>query len=287
MKIAVIGADGQLGADVAKAFMEHGETVSQLTHSQIEVADYNSVSSVLVEVRPNVIVNTAAMHHVENCERDSSKAFRVNGLGAKNVAVVAEAVGAVLIHVSTDYVFDGKKRSPYTEEDNPQPVNAYGITKLAGEHFIRSTMKKYFVVRTSGLYGKNPCRAKGGLNFVELMLKLAKDRGEVRVVNDEMVSPTSTAELAEQLVHLSRADSYGIYHATADGSCTWFEFAQEIFNMTQTTVCLQVASRDEYSTKVKRPKYSVLENHGLKKLGINILRPWQDGVRAYLDARVV
>jgi dTDP-4-dehydrorhamnose reductase len=286
MKIAVIGADGQLGTDVVYAFVARGDTVYKLTHSLIEIADLNSVSGALEKIEPHLIINTAAMHHVEDCETNPVKAFAVNSLGAKNLAVTAHALSSVLMHISTDYVFNGDKRCPYTEDDNPQPKNAYGITKLAGEHFIRSNTEKHFIVRTSGLYGKSPCRAKGGPNFVELMLKLARERGEVRVVNNEMVSPTSTAELAEQLVHLSRVDRYGIYHATAEGSCTWYDFAQEIFRLSKISVTLQVARRGEYPAKVRRPEYSVLENQGLKKLDINIFKTWQEGLRVYLNTQI-
>jgi len=188
--------------------------------------------------------------------------------------------------VSTDYVFDGSKGSPYIEEDNPLPLNAYGITKLAGEHFVRATMAKHFVIRTSGLYGASPCRAKGGLNFIELMLKLARERGEVRVVDSEVVSPTSTAELAQQIVQLSRSECYGLYHATAEGSCSWYEFAREIFAITDTPVRLNIAGANEFPAKVARPKYSVLENRALKTHGLNAFKPWQDALHKYLGNRV-
>jgi dTDP-4-dehydrorhamnose reductase len=285
MKIAVIGADGQLGSDLVAAFATHGDVVSALTHSHIEIADPDSVSCVLEAIKPEVIINTAAMHHVESCEREPAKAFAVNGLGAKNLAVVAQGLRAVLMHVSTDYVFDGSKGSPYTETDNPLPLNAYGITKLAGEHFVRTHTEKHFVVRTSGLYGKSPCRAKGGLNFIELMLKLAKERGEVRVVDSEVVSPTSTADLAQQLVQLSRSECYGLYHATAEASCSWYEFAREIFALTDTPVRLHVARPGELPAKVPRPKYSVLENQALKARGLNTLKSWRDGLHTYLEGR--
>jgi dTDP-4-dehydrorhamnose reductase len=286
MKIAVIGANGQLGSDLVAAFSENGDAVSGLTHSDIEISELPSVSLSLEEVRPQVIVNTAAMHHVENCEREPEKAFAVNALGPRNLAIVARDLGAALMHVSTDYVFDGSKGSPYVEEDNPQPLNAYGITKLAGEQFVRATTAKHFVIRTSGLYGKSPCRAKGGLNFIELMLKLAKERGEVRVVDSEVVTPTSTAELAQQIVQLSRSDCYGLYHATAEGSCSWHEFAREIFAITETPVRLKVAAADEFPAKVARPKYSVLENRALKSHGLNAFKPWQDALHKYLGNRV-
>jgi dTDP-4-dehydrorhamnose reductase len=286
MKIAVIGANGQLGSDLVAAFSENGDAVHGLTHADIEISDLHSVSHAIENIGPQLIVNTAAMHHVENCEREPEKAFAVNALGPNNLALVARDLGAVLVHVSTDYVFDGSKGNPYVEEDTPRPLNAYGITKLAGEHFVRATTAKHFVVRTSGLYGKSPCRAKGGLNFIELMLKLAKERGEVRVVDSEVVSPTSTVELAEQIVQLSHSDCFGLYHATAEGSCSWYEFAREIFAITDTAVRLKIAAPDEFPAKVPRPKYSVLENGALKSHGLNAFKPWQNGLHKYLANRV-
>src|ERR1700689_3163314 len=286
MKIAVIGANGQLGSDLVAAFSANGDAVCELTHSGIEISDLHSVSQAVEGIRPEVIVNTAAMHHVENCEREPEKAFAVNALGPRNLAMVARDLGAALMHVSTDYVFDGSKGSPYIEDDNPLPLSAYGVTKLAGEHFVRATTPRHFVIRTSGLYGKSPCRAKGGLNFIELMLKLAKERGEVSVVDDEVVTPTSTAELAQQMVQLSHSDCYGLYHATAEGSCSWHEFAREIFAITDTPVRLKVAAPGAFPSKVARPKYSVLENRGLKSRGLNSFKPWQDALHKYLGNRI-
>jgi dTDP-4-dehydrorhamnose reductase len=270
MKIAVIGANGQLGSDVVKAFALAGDEVLSLTHADIDLASMDSVAARMQEIRPEVVVNTAALHHVENCEKDPALAFAVNGIGARNLAIAAKHSKAIVIHVSTDYVFDGAKRSPYDEGDPPNPLNVYGNTKLAGEHFVRSTADKHFVVRTSAIYGKSPCRGKGGLNFVELMLKLARERGEVKVVDSEFVTPTSTAEIAKQIVALSRSDAYGLYHATAEGSCSWHEFAKEIFTLTKTPVKLHVAGPNEFPAKVPRPKYSVLENSELKRRGLNV-----------------
>jgi dTDP-4-dehydrorhamnose reductase len=286
MKIAVIGANGQLGSDLVAAFSENGDVACALTHSDIEISDLHSVSHVLEDIRPQVVVNAAAMHHVENCEREPEKAFAVNALGPRNLAIVARDLGEVLMHVSTDYVFDGSKGSPYTEEDNPRPLNAYGITKLAGEHFVRATTARHFIIRTSGLYGKNPCRAKGGLNFIELILKSAKEQGEVRVVDSEVVTPTSTGELAQQIVQLSHSDCYGLYHASAEGSCSWYEFAREIFALTDTPVRLRVAAPDEFPIKVARPKYSVLENRALKSRGLNAFKPWREALHKYLADRI-
>jgi dTDP-4-dehydrorhamnose reductase len=283
MKIAVIGADGQLGTDVVKAFTANGDEVVSLTHADIELSDAGSVSEHLGAVRPNVIVNTAAMHHVDKCEQDPARAFAVNGLGAKNLALASKELGATLMHISTDYVFDGEKAAPYVETDAPRPLNAYGNSKLSGEYFVRGTAPQHFVLRTSAIYGKSPCRAKGGLNFIELMLKLARERGEVKVVDDEIVSPTSTRDIARQTVALSRSNAYGLYHATAESSCSWYAFAKEIFELNGTKVNLMKAGPNEFPIKVPRPKYSVLENAGLKKQGLNVFRTWQEGLREYFS----
>jgi dTDP-4-dehydrorhamnose reductase len=283
MKIAVIGANGQLGADVVRSFETNGDEVFPLTHAEVEIADRDSVFHVMQRIRPHLVINTAAMHHVEKCEQEPEKAFAVNALGARNLALLAQEIGATLMHVSTDYVFDGCKESPYTEADCPRPLNTYGNTKLAGEYYVRSSMEKHFVLRTSGLYGETPCRAKGR-NFVDLMLKLANERGEVRVVDTEWVSPTFTRELARQLVALSRSDAYGLYHATAESSCSWYEFAQEIFRLTCTRVDLKIAGANEFPAKVARPGFSVLENCALKAKGLNTFGTWQEGLRDYLGS---
>lgn len=282
MKVVVVGSNGQLGSDVVRAFADNGDDVLPLTHVDIEIADGPSVASKLRELQPGMVVNTAAMHHVENCELQPDRAFAVNALGVRNLALTARDIGAVLFHVSTDYVFDGSKVSPYEEQDPPRPLSVYGNSKLAGEYFVRATLEKHFVLRTSAIYGKSPCRAKSGLNFIQLMLKLAKERGEVRVVDSEVVTPTPTSDLARQMVALSRCERYGLYHATAEGACSWFEFAREIFALTDTQVNLKVAGPNEFPAKVPRPKYSVLENRGLKLLGLNTFRSWQEGLREYL-----
>lgn len=284
MRVAVIGANGQLGVDIVNAFSTAGESVVSLTHSDLDVSLLTLTRNVLGCIRPCTIVNTAAMHHVETCEKEPGRAYEVNAVGGRNLAIAARELGAKLVHISTDYVFDGTKCSPYTEEDLAAPLNVYGNTKLAGEAFIRGLGEKYFVVRTSALYGKNPCRAKGGRNFVETMLKLARERDEVRVVDDEIVSPTYTADLAKQIVELSRTNHYGLYHATAEESCTWYEFARAIFEVAKIKVNLAVASANEFPAKVPRPKYSVLENSALKKLGLNSFEPWRFGLMNYLAA---
>jgi dTDP-4-dehydrorhamnose reductase len=222
------------------------------------------------------------MHHVEKCEQDPARAFAVNAIGARNLALVTREMDAVLVHISTDYVFDGTKGEPYLEEDPALPLNVYGNSKLAGENFVRTLNPKHFVLRTSALYGKHPCRAKGGLNFVELMLKLGRERGSVRVVNDEHVSPTATLGVARQIAALRQCRDYGLYHATAEGSCSWYEFAKEIFAAAGMPVDVQVAHASEFAGKVPRPHYSVLENRHLKAVGINVFQSWQEDLAGYM-----
>ena len=282
MRVAVIGANGQLGCDICKAFLEGGDEIIPLNHDSLDITDFNKSKLILEQAKARLVINTAALHNVDACEADSIKAFEVNGIGARNLALLSNEFDFVLFHISTDYVFDGAKKAPYIETDCAAPLNVYGNTKLCGENFVRTVAKKYFVVRVSGLYGTNPCRAKGGLNFVRLMLKLAKERDEIRVVDDEVLSPTFTEDIASQIVALSKSDKYGLYHATAQGSCSWYTFAARIFELSGVKVKLSVARPGEFPAKVPRPKYSVLENNCLKALSLDIMPHWEDGLRNYL-----
>jgi dTDP-4-dehydrorhamnose reductase len=285
MKIAVIGANGQLGHDVVRAFADQGDEVCSLTHDEVELASLESVATCLRSQQPDIVVNTAAMHHVEKCEQQPDRSYAVNATGSRNLAMITRDLGATLVQISTDYVFDGRKGIPYIESDAALPLNVYGKTKLEGEQFVSITNPKHFVLRTAALYGNHPCRAKGGQNFVDLMLRLARERGRVRVVNQEFTSPTPTADLARQITRLSRSDAYGLYHATAEGHCSWYEFAREIFDMAGIQVELEVASPTEFPMKVPRPYYSVLENRRLKDRGLNVFRPWQVGLHEYLQEK--
>jgi dTDP-4-dehydrorhamnose reductase len=271
-----------MGADVVSAFASRGDAVTSLTHADIELSSLDSVRACLGMQAVDVVVNTAAMHHVENCEQQPAKAYAVNAIGARNLALVTRELEAALVHVSTDYVFDGVKGEPYVENDTPLPINVYGNSKLAGEYFVRTVNPKHFVLRTSALYGKHPCRAKGGQNFVDLMLRLGHDRGRVRVVDSEFVSPTATVDVARQIVALSDCEAFGLYHATAEGSCSWHEFAKEIFATANLNVQVEIASPSEFPAKVPRPLYSVLDNRRLKNEGLNVFRPWQAGLVEYL-----
>jgi len=285
VKVAVIGAEGQLGREIVAAFAAAGEAVTPLAHADIEVASMESVEGALREMRPDLVVNTAAFHHVERCEDDPARAFAVNSLGARHVAQVTDSLGAKLLHISTDYVFDGVKETPYLETDPASPLNAYGNSKLSGEHFVRCTNPRHFVVRVSAIYGAHPCRAKAGLNFVDLMLRLAREKEEIRVVDDEIVSPTPTVGVARQVVLLARTTDYGLYHASAEGSCSWYEFARAIFDLTAAKVRLERAKPGDFPRKAPRPKYSVLENAALKGRSLNLFTDWRNGLETYLASR--
>ena len=282
MKVAVIGANGQLGSDVYRVFQDNGDNVVALNHDAFEVSNFETVDYVMHDVMPDLVINTAAMHNVEACEEDPVKSFAVNGIGARNLALVSNDAGFILMHISTDYVFDGAKQAPYVEADFPIPLNVYGNTKLSGELFVRTIANKHFVLRVSGLYGMNLCRAKGGHNFVTLMLKLANERDEVRVVDDEILTPTYTEDIAHQIVRLSQCTDYGLYHVTAQESCSWYEFAGKIFEFTNASVHLSKADPGEFPAKVPRPKYSVLENKALQSVGLDIMPHWSVGLQRYL-----
>jgi dTDP-4-dehydrorhamnose reductase len=284
MKVAVLGANGQLGADLVIAFREAGDEVIPLDHGDLEVSDDSSVMSALRNVSAELIVNTAAMHDVEKCELDPGRAFAVNALGTRFIARACATSGAALVHVSTDYVFGGEKGSPYVETDAPRPLNTYGISKLAGEYYARCENPKTFVVRTSAIYGSHPCRAKGGDNFVRLMLRLGRERGKVRVVDDELVSPTYAVDLAKQIVRIARTNEFGLYHATSSGQCTWHEFATAIFEEAGMDVVTEIATAADFPAKVRRPAYSVLDNRALRDRGLDVMPSWRDALKRYISA---
>lgn len=284
MKIAVIGADGQLGTDIRKTLEDNDHEVKGLTISDIDITDSEAVTKLMAKIRPQMVINTAAFHDVPKCESEPVKSYMVNAEGARNLAVACNSVDATLMQISTDYVFDGKKQVPYIETDRTVPLNVYANTKLSGEHYVEAIAKKYYILRVSGIYGKTPCIGKGGKNFVELMLWLSQNKPEVRVVDDEFLTPTSTVEVSRQIKKMMDVlPEFGLYHATAEGSCSWYEFAKEIFDITKPDIKFNKALPGEFKVDVNRPTYSVLENKHLNDLGINVFRNWKDGLREYLS----
>jgi len=279
----VLGATGQLGADVVDAFRSAGWDVVGLGHGDVDVADGPAVLAAVLAARPSLVVNTAAFHHLDRCEEDQPSAYAVNAIGARNVAVAAADTGAALIHISTDYVFDGAKGSPYEESDLPGPLNVYGASKVAGEYLVQAICPRALVVRTSGLYGPRPCRAKGGLNFPRLMLKLAREKGELTVVTDEVVGPTYTPDLARQLVALADTNGYGIVHATGVGEVSWHAFAAETLRLAGVSgVPIHEATAATMVRKVRRPAYSILAHRRLQELDVMVMRPWQEALAEYV-----
>lgn len=285
MKVAVIGSDGQLGSDVCREFEAAGHEPLPLGHERIEIADLETVRGVLRGLRAGLVINTAAMHHLERCEDHPRGAYAVNAIGALNLATVCHEADVPLMHVSTDYVFDGATARPYLESDLPRPLNVYGNTKLSGEHYVAATTERHVILRVSGLYGHHVCRAKGP-NFVDKMLELGRTRPELRVFDDEVLTPTSTREVARQMVRLARAELYGVVHATAAGQCSWYEFAREIIRLAGMRTRVSIADPGEFPVKVPRPKYSVLENGVLRAAGMDVFKPWQEALAEYLGAAV-
>jgi len=280
MKLAIIGANGQLGTDLQEVFSAEHDVIG-LNHSDIEITDVNSVKRVLTSAKPEIIVNTAAYNLVPEAEKFPEKAFQINGTGVLNLARVCQDLGIRLIHYSTDYVFDGKKQKPYTEDDCPNPLNVYANTKLAGEYFALNYSDNSMVIRVSGIYGKVPSRGKGG-NFITTMIKLAKEKPEVRVVNDEILTPTPTYCIAKNTAALIKTGASGLYHMSCEGECSWYEFAKTIWESLQLETPLYSASVKDFPLVVKRPFYSVLENKSLNKLGMNQMPHWKEALKEFL-----
>ena len=284
MKIVIIGANGQLGTDLLEVLSKEHDVIG-LDHSDIEITEIDSVKNALSAIRPAIVLNTAAYHIVPEAEKFPAKAFQINGIGTMNVAKVCQDLDTRLVHYSTDYVFDGKKQKPYTEDDRPNPLSVYANTKLSGEYFALNYCDRSYVVRVSGIYGKVPCRAKGG-NFITTMIKLANEKPEVRVVDDEILTPTPTYHIAKNTAALIGKDAFGLYHMSCEGEVSWYEFAKVIWETLQLKTPLYAASVKDFPLVVKRPFYSVLENKNLNKLGINQMPNWKEALKKFLVSEV-
>lgn len=280
-RLAIIGSSGQLGLDIVSAARAAGHDVAPLTHAEIDITNADSTWTALRDAAPDVVINAAALSDVPRCEREPETAFAVNAFGVRNIAIAAAKLSIPLLHVSTDFVFDGNKPTPYIESDLPSPVNVYGASKLAGEHFVTAIQPKHFVVRTSALYGVNPCRAKPQDNFVRAVLRKGRETGEVQVVATQRVSPTSTESLSRQLLSLVATEAYGLFHATSQGACTWAEFATAIFEIAGIPARV-IAATAVADGEVARPANSVLENAGLQRLGLDTMPDWREALSGYL-----
>jgi dTDP-4-dehydrorhamnose reductase len=279
MRAVVIGANGQLGTDLVKILS--GWDMMGLTHSDLDIRDLAQARAVLSQLKPDAVINTAAFNRVDDCEDDPDKAFSANAYGARNLARVCADSDCALMHISTDYVFGGEQVSPYTEDDAPNPLSVYGASKLAGEYFVRNICPKHFIVRTSGLYGLAGSSGKGG-NFVETMIRLAGPGKPLRVVEDQVLTPTYTKDLAQRLKALLQTQAYGLYHITNRGQCSWYEFAARIFLFLGLKPDFGPTTTKAFGAKAQRPAYSVLAQAKLKQLGIGDLPLWEDALKRYL-----
>lgn len=275
-KIIVTGCNGQLGRAVNLEFKNNTEIEFVNTDvDELDITDIDKVMELARQVKPYAIINCAAHTGVDACEDEWDKAYRINAIGPRNLSIAASETGAKMIHISTDYVFNGRADKPYTEFDKPDPQGAYGVTKLAGENMVRDFADRYFILRTAWLYGD-------GKNFVKTMLRLSENNDKVRVVGDQVGSPTSAKELAAAIDRLIFTENYGIFHATCEGSCSWAQFAEEIFKMAGKKTVVESITTQEFGAKAPRPAYSILENYMLKLTTDYKFADWHDALDAYM-----
>lgn len=273
MKVLVTGATGMLGSDLCPMLEDAGFEVIETTRAELDITDEQNVKDVINDVKPDYVVHCAAYTNVDGAEDEPDKAELVNGTAAKYIASACKENEAVLIYISTDYVFDGTKNTPYVPEDKTNPINAYGLSKLHGEQAVQENCDRYYILRTSWLYGHH------GKNFVETMISLA-NKPEVKVVDDQIGCPTWTVDLADAIISFIDEDpDYGIYHACGGGNTTWYGFAKEIYNQTGLKVNLKPCTTQEFPRPAKRPQYSIMDNEGL-------LRDWKLALKEYIELRI-
>ncbi|HZP84524.1 MAG TPA: dTDP-4-dehydrorhamnose reductase [Chthonomonadaceae bacterium] len=292
MRVLVTGANGMLGLDLCAVLEQAGhdvvrtdmavrEGISVPTWEQMDITDTQAVQHVVLRHQPDAVIHVAAYTDVDGCERHPDLAFRVNAFGTWNLAAVCGAHHVTLVYISTDFVFDGTKRTPYTEFDTPNPISHYGASKLAGERFVAQLCRQHFIVRSAWLFG-----AQGAKCFPDTMLKLAATRKELSVVIDQIGCPTHTLDLSRALIELLESPLYGTYHITNSGSCSWFEFAQKTLELAGVqNVEVKPMPASLWPSPTRRPAYSVLRHYALELQGRDNLRPWQMALAEYLTLR--
>lgn len=285
-KIMITGCNGQLGRALNRLYeKEQGITLINTDVFQgeniipLDITDVDAVLSFVREVKPDAIVNCAAHTNVDKCETDIDNAYKINAIGPRNLSLAATEVRAKLMHISTDYVFPGTEDRALTEFDAVGPVSMYGKTKLAGENFVREFSDKHFIVRTAWLYGD-------GKNFAKTMLRLAENHDEVNVVKDQFGTPTSASELARAIKYLLPTENYGLFHGTCEGSCSWADFAAEIFRLAKKDTRVNYITTEEFGSPTKRPAYSILDNYMLRLTTDFAFAPWQEAIEKYMRAIV-
>ena len=276
MKVLVTGVKGQLGYDVVNELVKRGHIAIGTDIEEMDITDKNSVDSVIMENTPDAVIHCAAYTAVDAAEDNEELCRKINAEGTQNIADVCKELDIKMIYISTDYVFDGEGERPWEPEDERTPLNVYGQTKYEGELAVQNTLSKYFIVRIAWVFGVN------GKNFIKTMLNLGKTRDALTVVNDQFGSPTYTYDLAKLLVDMVETEKYGIYHATNEGICTWYEFACEIFKQAGINVKVSPVSASEYPAKAKRPSNSRMSKEKLTEQGFEKLPTWQDALARYL-----
>lgn len=276
MKVLVTGVNGQLGYDVVKELEKRGHKAVGVDRKEMDLTSTEQIKECIENVKPEAIIHCAAYTAVDKAEDEEELCRRVNAIATKDIAECAKKLDIPMIYISTDYVFDGSKDGEYTEDDIPNPINVYGKTKHEGEVYVQELLEKYYIVRISWVFGEN------GNNFIDTMLRLAKDRNEINVINDQVGSPTYTKDLASLLVDMIETDKYGVYHATNEGYCTWYEFAKEIFRIADVDISVNPITTKEYATKALRPMNSKMSKQKLKDNGFKKLRNWKDTVQEYI-----
>ncbi len=279
-RVLITGARGQLGSDLAQLLADSDELVAA-GHDQLDITDDDAVAGVLTDLSPTLVINCAAFHNVDVCEREEDRSFAVNARAVKRLAQRCEAVDAKLVHFSTNYVFDGTGEDPYDEDDRPAPRSVYAISKLAGEQSALAYAPGALVIRSAGLYGLQGSASKGG-NFVTRMVARARDQGEIKMVADQWLSPTFTADLADAVVEAVDAGASGLLHLTNAGECSWYEFTQAIIELAGIDASVQPGETESGPGVTQRPLNGVLRSRRLAEFGLSPLRPWRDALTDYL-----
>ncbi len=268
-----------MGKEFQKQLVFYNYEVVSVDLPDFDIADFSYVREFLQKEKPDIVINCAAYTDVDGCEENEELAFKVNALGVKNLAIVTAEMDTELVHISTDYVFDGEKGKVYREYDKTAPLNIYGKSKLMGEEFIGRFNPRHYIVRTAWLYGD-------GQNFVQTMLRLSREREKIKVVNDQFGTPTSTVDLASIIIDLIGTEYYGLYHGTCEGYCSWYEFAVKIFQLKGIDIAVTPVATTEFQRPARRPKFSVLDNYMLKLAGLNNFRKWEEALEEYLEVDV-
>ena len=278
MKVLVTGVKGQLGYDVVKDLKKRGHEPIGVDREEMDLMDNDAIFEFIMNTRPEAIIHCAAYTAVDKAEEEVEVCYQVNAEATKVIAECAQELDITLIYISTDYVFDGTKEGDYVETDLPNPINVYGASKLLGEQYIQQLLEKYYIVRISWVFGEN------GNNFIKTMRRLGSERDELNIIHDQVGSPTYTADLAPLLVDMMETNKYGIYHATNEGTCSWFEFANEIFKQSNMEVKINPITTDQYPTAAKRPMNSRMSKFKLGENGFNLLVTWKEALKSYINS---